>query len=112
MGSSKLTTNSRLHAGLECSGVSNISVSGFSRAELFSNGGALSAGLGTGTFGSCNSIRLLNGSYSLSGGTGLGAGFSNSSGNSVVNLLEIVRGTIKARATNSGAGIGSGYSES
>jgi hypothetical protein len=104
--SAALMASSTGHAGIECSGFSNISLESVFAGYLTATGGSLSAGLGTGAIGSCNSLRIQNGSYSISGGSGIGSG----SGNSVVNLIEIISGIVSADSSSHGAGIGSGYS--
>jgi hypothetical protein len=68
----------------------------------------LSAGFGIGALGSCNRLEIVNGSYSFSSVTGVGSGFSNSSGNSVIRVVEILSESIDAQRRNSGASIGSG----
>jgi hypothetical protein len=108
-GSTSLTARSSLHAGLECSGFSNISLGATSDGSLLVMGGSLSAGIGTAALGSCNAIQIVNGSYTISGDTAIGSGFASSSGNSVIDLIEILNATVNAQSYD-GAGIGSGYS--
>jgi hypothetical protein len=106
-------------SGVDCQGWSNLTFSGSSHASLFVRGGSLAAGIGPGMKSTCNSLLFINGSYSVSGETGIGSGPGcqcptgyryfqcdrNCCGDSVLNNLTIVNADIAAKGTD-GAGIG------
>jgi hypothetical protein len=106
-GASTLTATAPLHAGLECADLANISLSG---SGLTARGGARAVGIGAGVGLACGEIVIVNGSYSLSGGTGLGSGFGGDDRSSV-RLLRILGGRLEASGSN-GAGIGAGAGNS
>jgi hypothetical protein len=105
----ELFATSPFRAGLECGSLSNISLQLIDDGDLSVTGGSLSAGIGTGAFGSCNSLDFINGTYNIVGGTGIGSGFSNGTMNSKVNWIKIENGDFLVNGSNHGAGIGSGY---
>jgi hypothetical protein len=106
-GSNQLNSSSPVHAGLECSSGSNLSIASISDGSLFVYGGLNSSGIGTGANGTCSGICILNGSLSASGGTGIGSGPGTSMSSSQVGEVIIQSGHVIATGL-SGAGIGNG----
>jgi hypothetical protein len=100
------STNSN-GSGVECELSSNISLIGFPNSLLRVTGGSQSSGVGSGSGAFCESIEILNGSYSMTGGSGLGSSFGNLSSFSRLKSLKISGGSVNATGYF-GAGIGSG----
>jgi hypothetical protein len=112
-GSNEIVSSSPDKAGIECASWSNLTFTSFEDGFLTVTGGLNSAGIGTSQNGFCDEIVIVNGSYLISGGTGIGAG-SASSLSSAVNLIVIYDGNINAKGLKNGpfnsfgSGIGSG----
>jgi hypothetical protein len=107
-GFNKINSTSDSQAGISCRNGSTFVFSALSNGNLVAIGGMLASGIGTDQNGTCDSLLFLNGSYSISGGTGIGAG-SSESGVSSVGGVKIAGGSFDITASGNGAGIGSGY---
>jgi hypothetical protein len=103
-GTNRATTSTEASAALQCGGESNVTLMGRGTGSLVATGGKHSAGFGSGTNGACASIRIVNGSLTATGGTGIGSGRG-----SFVGVVLIEEGKIVATGTRGGAGIGTGY---
>jgi hypothetical protein len=66
-------------------------------------GGDLSAESATGTFGSCNIIDFVNGTYHVVGGTGIGSDFSNATMSSTFDWMKIENRNFFVNDSNHGA---------
>jgi hypothetical protein len=91
--------------GVSCSEGSNLSIrsDGDGSLSVLSTGSA--AAIGASALSHCNSVEIVNGSYTVSGGTGIGA-----SANSTLETFVIRGGRITAAGTV-GSAVGGGYSE-
>jgi hypothetical protein len=108
--SNRLSSSSPIHAGLECSSGSNLSIVSVRTGSLSAVGGQDSSGIGTGANGTCNMILIVNGSLSASGGTGIGSGSGTLKSSSQVEDVIIESGEINTTSLyGSGSGLGSGH---
>jgi hypothetical protein len=93
-------------SGIQCS-ESNATFQAIGEGSLRSNGGS-SPGIGPPSPGVCFSLLFVNGTIEAEGSTGIGAGNSPPSGETVLKNLTVLGGSITAHGTGHGAGIGSG----
>jgi hypothetical protein len=106
-GTSELISSSANATAVDCSSLSNLTFSGTPGGLLIVAGGSSSTGIGAGNGSSCGSLTFLNGSYLVTGSSGIGAG----PGPSSVASIAILGGHVTATGTL-GAAIGSGRSDS
>jgi hypothetical protein len=95
-------------AAVSCASSSNVSVSCLDGGSFTVTG---SVGIGAGSTDTCNSLQIVNGTITASGGYGAGigtVGVVGAPGNSRIRSLTVLNGTIDSRSSSYGAGIGTG----
>jgi hypothetical protein len=95
-GTNTISSTARVHAGIECSLASNITVQAEGDRSLFVTGGTGSAGIGTGGNGTCGWMSIQNGSIDSVRGSGIGAGCGECGRQSRLEGLIIYGGRIRA----------------
>jgi hypothetical protein len=110
-GRNELLASGLSQSGIDCSEfTSYVFLTSSAESSLIASGDGGGSGIGSGINGTCDSLRFINGSYTASGGTGIGSASSMVFDNSRVGHIWIESGTFIATGSNGGSGIGSGAS--